>query len=324
MYRILSLVIALAIIVLVPPLAGAQIPTLKIAVLEIGTVNWEMRTIKEHNIDRDNGFNLDVRGMAGGPASKIALQGGEVDAIVSDWLWVARQRAEGKNLIFIPYSKAVGGVMVPSDSDAQSLADLVGGKIGIAGGPLDKSWLIINAYAKQTHGLDLSAETEQVFGAPPLIFKNALSGDLDGAINFWHFMAKMDAAGMRRLISTGEAAEALGLDPEMPLLGYVLDGKLLETNPDLVESFRKTILAAKKILAEDDSQWDRLREHMNASNDNQFEALKQGFRAGIPGEDSVKLDSARRMFNLMLELTGDELVGSATELPEGVFYEPQS
>lgn len=58
---------------------------------------------------------------------------------VADWIWVARQRAAGKPYVFLPYSRAVGGVVVPSGSNAETLADLSGQKIGIAGGPLDKS-----------------------------------------------------------------------------------------------------------------------------------------------------------------------------------------
>ncbi|MEX3007730.1 ABC transporter substrate-binding protein [Hoeflea sp. TYP-13] len=304
--------------------AFSETPTIRIAVLKFGTVNWELNTIKFHQLDAERGFSLDIKGMAGGPAARVALQGGEADMIVADWLWVARQRAAGKDYVFIPYSKSVGGLMIPADSKATTLADLAGSKIGIAGGPLDKSWLILNAYASKMHGIDLKNETEQVFGAPPLIFKTALSGDLDGAINYWHFTAKMEAGGMRKLISTSDAAEALGLDPDMPLLGYVIDGKLLRDNPGLVENFTGASRAAKAILAEDDGEWDRLRDVMKAKSDGQFEALKAGFRAGIPAAGPVDEDSARRMFNLMSELAGEELVGKATELPDGIFVNPGS
>ncbi len=299
--------------------AYSETPVLRISVLKFGTVNWELDTIKHHELDTERGFDLKVNGVAGGAAAKIALQGGEADVIVADWLWVARQRAAGKDFVFLPYSKSVGGLLVPKDSPAKSLADMEGGKIGIAGGVLDKSWLILNAYAMKSHGMDLAASTEQVFGAPPLIFKTALSGDLDGAINFWHFAAKMKAGGMRELVSTAQAAETLGLDPDMPLLGYVFDGKVLRDNPELVKSFAQASRAAKDILAEDDAEWDRLRDRMNAKTDAQFEALKAGFREGIPAPGPVDEESARRMFNLVVELTGEELVGKAKELPEGIF-----
>ncbi|MEO1550255.1 MAG: ABC transporter substrate-binding protein [Pseudomonadota bacterium] len=303
--------------------AMAETPTLKAAVLKFGTVNWELDTIQHHGFDSANGFKLDVQGMAGGAAAKVAFQGGEADVIVSDWLWVARQRAAGKDFVFIPYSKAVGGVVVPKGS-AASLKDLAGGKIGIAGGPLDKSWLILRAYAQKELGFDLAGETEQVFGAPPLIFKTALQGELNGAINFWHFMAKMEASGMEKLIDVETAAKALGLDPDTPLLGYVMRGEMLRDHPELVQGLAAASRQAKGLLAEDEAEWDRLRPRMNAKTDEQFLALKAGFRAGIPSGGAVDEDAADRMLRLMVEFGGAELVGEATDLPEGVFVQPAS
>ena len=304
--------------------AAAQTPVLRAAVLKFGTVNWELNTIKHHGLDTQNGFELEVQGMAGGAAAKVAFQGGEADVIVSDWLWVARQRAAGKDYVFIPYSKAVGGLMVPQDSPAQTLDDLAGTKVGIAGGPLDKSWLILQAYAAQTHDIDLVSKTEQVFGAPPLIFKSALDGEVQGAINFWHFTAKMEAAGMRKLIDVAQAATALGLDPETPLLGYVVRGDMLAEAPALVQGLADASRAAKDLLATDEAEWERLRPAMNADSDAQFEALKAGFRAGIPARGPIDEAAAARMLELMVDLGGEELLGKATELPDGVFLQSGS
>lgn len=302
----------------------AEVSQLKIGVQASGTVAWEIDTIQHYGLDAAQGFELEMIDLAGGPATQVAFQGGEVDLIVSDWLWVARQRAEGQDFVFIPYSRAVGGVMVGADSPYQTLADLAGKKIGIAGGPVDKSWLILRAYAQQEHGMDLAAETEQVFGAPPLIFKSALSGEIDAGINFWHFMAKMEAAGMRQLISVSQAAEALGLDPETPLLGYVVRGETLRDHPELIQGFSAASRAAKDLLAADDAAWDRLRERMNAADDAQFAALKAGFIAGIPAPGPVDEDAAARMLKLMADLGGEELMGSARELPTDLFYSPGS
>lgn len=299
--------------------AMAQSDPLKIAVLKFGTVNWELDTIQHNGFDTANGFSLEVQGMAGGAAAKVAFQGGTADVIVSDWLWVARQRAAGKDYVFIPYSKAVGGVLVSKDSPAKTLADLKGTKIGIAGGPLDKSWLILQAYGLQAFDVDLAQDTEQVFAAPPLIFKSALSGEVGAAINFWHFMAKMEASGLRKLVDIADAAKALGLDPETPLLGYVIKGALLRDNPDVVQGLVAASRAAKEMLARDDVEWDRLRPRMNADTDAQFEALKAGFRAGIPAPGPIDEAAADRMLTLMVKLGGEKLLGSATTLPEGTF-----
>jgi len=214
--------------------------------------------------------------------------------------------------------------MVAGDSPATSLEDMKGKKIGIAGGPLDKSWLILQAYADKVHGMDLAGETEQVFGAPPLIFKTALQGETDGAINFWHFLAKMETGGMKPLITVDVAATELGLDPETPLLGYVMRGEMLRDNPELVQGLAAASRATKDLLATDDAEWDRLRPRMKANSDAQFEALKAGFRAGIPADAPVDEEAAARMLALMADLGGEKLIGSATTLPEGVFVQPGS
>jgi NitT/TauT family transport system substrate-binding protein len=303
--------------------ARAETTTVRVAVLQIGTVNWELDTIQRNGFDAVEGFKLEVLPFADNGATRVAFEGGEADAAVVDWIWVARQRAAGKPYVFIPYSKAVGGLVVPADSDAQTLADMAGRRIGIAGGPVDKSWLILQAYARQVHDMDLADATEQVYGAPPLIYKTALSGDTDGAINFWHFLAKMKAEGMRELVSVSDASTALGLDPEVPLLGYVMKEEFLAESPGLAASFYRASRAAKSLLAKDDAAWEPLRERMNADTEAQFLALRDDFRAGIPADAAVDADSADRLLRLMADLGGEKLVGGATELPPGVFADLQ-
>ncbi|MCB2053510.1 MAG: ABC transporter substrate-binding protein [Geminicoccaceae bacterium] len=296
-----------------------SLPKLTIASQASGTVNWELQTILEHELDEANGFDLEIMEVASKPAAEIAFQGGSVDMLVTDWIWVARQRAEGVPMSFIPYSRAVGGVMVPADSKAGSLADLAGEQIGIAGGPLDKSWLILRAYALEALDFDLASETTQVFGAPPIMFQAALDGEVAAVINFWHFMARQEAAGMRHLIDVAEALAALGIDSDVPLLGYVVMDRLVEEQSDLVAGFAAASRAAKELLADDDAEWERLKPLMNAEDEAQFEALRAGWRAGIPGPGPVDEEAAGRLLAIMADLGGEELVGRATSLPEGVF-----
>ena len=311
--------IAAALIALVSPALAQDMPTIRLATLEIGTVNWELATIKENGFDTAHGFKLDVRGYADNGATRIAVEGGEADAAVADWIWVARQRAAGKDYVFIPYSKAVGSLVVPGDSAATSLQDLAGSKIGIAGGPLDKSWLILRAYAQQEYGMDLKADTEQVFGAPPLIFKSALGDEYGGAINFWHFLAKMKAAGMKELISVETAATALGLDTDTPLLGYYFKESFLAEHPGLAQAFYEASRDAKDLLASSDDAWEAIRPRMNAKSDAQFTALKTDWLAGTPERGPVDADGAGKMLSLMAELGGEDLVGQASTVPEGLF-----
>ncbi|MDO5704171.1 MAG: ABC transporter substrate-binding protein [Paracoccus sp. (in: a-proteobacteria)] len=307
-------------------IAGAAVqadePVITVGTLENGTVNWELTTIIDRGLDHDNGFELRLMPFAGNPATQVAMQGGQVDAIVSDWLWVAQQRANGADFTFLPYSTAVGGLVVRDDSAVQSLADLRGEKIGIAGGPVDKSWLILRAYARQELGEDLAAITTQVFGAPPMIQNAAETGEVAGAVNFWHFLAKMKAGGMREVINVSDAASALGLDPSTPLLGYVLNDSWVADHPDLAQGFARASRQAKRILATDDAAWDHLRPRMNADTDAEFAALRAGWVAGIPPEGPVDAADAQEMFEIMADLGGEELTGGLTTLPEGLFWSP--
>ncbi|WP_135506767.1 ABC transporter substrate-binding protein [Roseovarius aestuariivivens] len=301
------------------PVQADDMPTVRLAVLQIGTVNWELDTIVRNGLDEKHGFHLDVRAYADNGATRIAVAGGEADMAVADWIWVARQRAAGKDYVFIPYSKAVGGVVVPGNSLATTLVDLQDGKLGIAGGPLDKSWLLLRAYAARTYGFDLKAGTEQVYGAPPLIFKSALDDSYAGAINYWHFLAKMKAAGMKELVNVEEATAALGLDPETPLLGYYGKESFFDQRPGLAQAFYAATRDAKDILLKSDDAWENLRPEMRVETDTEFEILRRDWRSGVPKRGPIDAGNASALLTLLAELGGAELVGRATEVPEGLF-----
>ena len=213
--------VAFAVVMMAAAAQAADLGTMKVGVLKFGTVNWELDVIKAHELDRKEGFTLDVQAFGGNEAADVALMGGAVDAIVEDWLLVSRQRADGVKLSFIPYSSNVGAVMVKPDSPIAGLADLKGKKLGIAGGPLDKGWLMLQGYAKQQAGMDLTVDVEPVYGAPPLLTEKLKSGELDAVLNYWHFGARLEAAGYRQLIGIGEVQEALGVPASVPQLGYI-------------------------------------------------------------------------------------------------------
>ena len=293
-----------------------ELPTVRLGALAYGTVNWELDTIKNNKLDEKHGFILEVVPMGGGSASDIAFLGGEIDVMVSDVIWAAAQRAEGRDLKFIPYSTAVGGIMVKVDSGISSLKDLANKRIGIAGGPLDKSWLILQAYAKQQGLIDLKTDTKQEFGAPPIMFKAAMTGDIDGVINFWHFQAKAKAAGLKEIISVQDAAKSLGLDPSVPLLGYIVNGKM---DDKLSQGLFAASREAKAMLGSDDAAFEAIRKRMKPKNDAQFDALKAGFRAGIPASETVDEEAVDKTLQMMAKLGGPDLVGKATTLPKDLF-----
>ncbi len=297
-----------------------NIGVLRLGVLGFGTVNWELDVIKTHGLDEERSFTLHVEGFGGGQATKVALQGDAVDGIVSDWLWVSRQRADGENLVFIPYSSTVGALMLPPGSPIRSLEDLAGKKIGVAGGALDKSWLLIQGVAQQRHGLDLANEVEAIFGAPPLLNEKLQTGELDAVLNYWHFCARLEAQGYTRLLGVNEAAAELGITSDVPQLGYVFREDFASENADLIEAFADASRAAKTLL-QTDEEWERLRELTKAKDDVTLETLKRRFQEGIPlswGE--VERADAGKLYGILAGLGGEDLVGASPTLMPGTFW----
>lgn len=300
---------------------AAELPLVRAGVLKFGTVNWELDVIREHQLDEKHGFKLEVTGLGGKNASAVALQGGAVDLVVTDWLWVSHQRAAGKGYTFAPWSNTVGGLMVAPNAGIERIEDLRGKPLGIAGGPVDKSWLLLRAWAKQEAGLDLAAAVEPKFAAPPLLNELALRGELPAVINFWHFAAKLKAAGFKELISVQRVLPALGVEHDVPLLGWVFDEVWAGEHGAAVQGFLAASYAAKAILAESDAEWQRLKPLTKAKSDDELHALRDAFRAGIPQRfGATEIAAAKQAFGVLAAEGGEQLVGQQTALAEGTFW----
>jgi NitT/TauT family transport system substrate-binding protein len=306
------------------PVARAE--PVRIGVLQFGTVSWGLEVVEQHGLDQAEGCDLEVQPFANNGATAVALQAGAVDVIVNDWIWVARQRAEGQGYSFVPYSTALGALMVPAGSAIAGPADLKGKRLGIAGGPLDKSWLLLRALSRERFGFDLADEVEAVFAAPPLLNEQILAGRLDAVLTYWHYAARLDAAGLGRVMDVAGIGRALGIESGVPLVGYVFDEAWAATRREALLGCFRAIQAANRILAGSDAEWERLRPLMKAGDEATFVALREGFRAGIPRRwgEAERADAAR-LFAIMAELGGAALVGKelaegAGRMPEGTFW----
>ena len=301
---------------------GADLPVLRVGVLQYGTVSWELEVMRAEGLDRKHGFVLEVLPLALNDAANVAIQGGAVEIIVNDWIWVSRQRHEGRDFVFAPYSLAVGGVMVRPDSGVNGLADLRGKKLGIAGGAVDKSWLLLRAYARRTVGTDAARWVRPEFAAPPLLNELMLTGELPAVLNFWHFNARLLGAGMQPLLSLDEILRELGVTDPLPMIGWVFREAWARDNADAIAGFLRASSEAKRRLLVDDTHWEHLRPMMRVPDDATWRALRDGFRAGVPdGLDAERARlAAERVFAILAEEGGRALVGRATTLAPGTFW----
>ena len=255
--------------------------TVRVAVQKTGTFAWELAVIRAHGLDKQANLSVQVVELASPEAGKIALRAGNADIIVSDWLWVSRERTLGAKLTFYPYSSALGAVMVPASSPIQTLADLKGRKLAVAGGPIDKNWLLLQAWLKQG-GIDLKSEATIAYGAPPLLTAKTLSGEMDATMNYWNFCAVLEAKGFRRVAGIEDLLPKLGAKGRTAMIGYVFDEAWANANQDTVARFIAMTRKAKEILSTSDAEWEKIAPLTGAPDAATLRAYRDRYREGIP------------------------------------------
>ncbi len=211
--------------------------------------------------------------------------------------------------------------MVRPDSGIKTLTDLRERKLGIAGGPVDKSWLMLRAFMKKTVGTDPKKMVEPTFASPPLLNKFMLKGDIPAVLNFWHYTARLKAAGMTELISVDEMLPVLGVKRKPPLIGWVFSENWAAANASTIQGFLKSLRQAKEIMATSDAEWDRLRPLTKAKSDEVLVALRDAYRAGIPTSFSNDdVDAATQLFTTLAKFGGRDLIGDSDTLAPGTFW----
>ena len=296
---------------------------IRIGTLQYGSVNWELKLIEELELDKKNSFDLEIVELASKNAAAVALQGGAVDLIVTDWFWVSRQRNEKRLFSFIPHSMAAGGLIASKSSNIVNDLDLKNKKIGVAGGQVDKGWLIFRAYYKKKHGTDLIALSRPIFGAPPLLNKKMQQSGFDAILTYWPYQAKLlTDDNFKKIININEILNELGIPDGIPVIGWVFRDDWGKNNNDILNNFLKASDEAKKIMLESDKIWEKIRPNMMAEDDLLFSNLREIYREGIPKKKFTKtqIEGAKKLYSILSKIGGKELVGNAKELSPGTFW----
>ena len=305
--------------------AATTTAAIRIGTLRFGSVAWELDVMRTHGLDAIAGLAIEAVEFASSQAPQVALQAGRVDVIVQDWLFVSRQRAMGADWTLSPTSAALGAVIAPAGSPVIGLGDLPGRRLGIAGSPLDKSWLLLRAHAARNLGIDLDATCDKTFGPPPLLAELAAAGRLDAVLTYWPFAARAEATGAeatgaRRVLAMESVVVALGAPPGVPFVGWVFADSFARRSPEAVQGLVSASASARAILATSDAEWDRIASLTGATGGDELVRLRDWYRRGVRA--SWPLDGIPPLYDLLAQTGGPGLVGSALHLSPGTLWTP--
>lgn len=302
------------------PCPATEQTLIRIGVQAYGTVDWELTALQDDAQTALADFKIETHPIANSEAGRIALQAGAVDMIVSDWLWVSRLRSTGSDFTFYPYSDTAGALVIPEKSPIHSITDLKGKRLGIAGGELDKNWLLLQALAKQEK-FDLNASVEKVFAAPPLINEQIRQNRIDAALTYWHFAAKLETSGFRQLIDGRGILKALGIQENVPSLGYVFRQNWADNHKQAVNHFFEASKQAKTKLCSSDAAWQKIIPLTQANDTPTQNKLRQRYcEGGIEHWSEPEQQAAGRLYKLLGQLSNQQLTGPAETLPAGTFW----
>ena len=295
--------------------------SIKIAVLKYGSVNWEYNVIKHHKLDKKNNIKIKKVEITNKDASAVAFLSKSVDIFVTDWIWVSKQRNKGNLVSFYPYSNSAGGLMIKKGEKINSFLDLKNKKIGVAGGSLDKSWLFLRAYAIKKYNRDPLTFFNTSFAAPPLINGLLRNNQLDAGYNYWNYTARLEALGYEEFLTLKDILPYIGIEGELPLIGYVFREGFVQENEVTLKGFIKASNEARKILKTSDNEWLRISEMTGAKSQLMLEKIRDGFREGIPSNNhQLMRKNIQHAYKILSQIGGEELVGSSSSLAPGTYW----
>jgi NitT/TauT family transport system substrate-binding protein len=296
---------------------ASELPVLSVSVLQFGTAHWELDHILHRGLDRENGYRLDLKPVANLPASRLAVTSGSVNGAVADLLWAQSRFQAGTPYLYVPFSSQIGDIVVDESSLIRSVEDLQGKRIGVAGGPDSKGWILLQKVAER-QGINLDESAEIQFAAPPLLSQALKRGQVDVIVTYWHFAARLRGeGGWRSAFSMADLLTELDLDRNLPVLGYVFSERWAQEHGPLIDGFAASLQQAKAELSNSESPWQRLRPLMGNPEDGIFTALREGFVAGTPAPQT---DQRIADLQRLMTLTGAD---PNNLMPASLFYRSQ-
>ena len=302
---------------------ATEVFPIKIGVIAFGTLQWELTVIQQQGLDKAENIQLNLITLANPQAGKIALHAGTVDIGVADWFWVSNQRTNNKStLTFAPYSATAGALMVPENSSITNIKQLAKKRIGIAGGEIDKNWLLLQTLASVRNQLNLDQSVKKTYGAPPILNQQLLKGRLDALLTYWHYAAQLEAIGYIRLLDGGEMLHRLGIEQTLPTLGYIFDQNWANQHHQALQSFLKISLQAKNLICTSETVWKTVLPLTRSNNKSAQSILRQRYCEGrIQQWGDDEKQAAGNLYTMITDHHPELFPGKSKTLAAGTFWD---
>ncbi len=302
---------------------ASEKPLIRLGALAFGTLNWELAAMQQAQLIETEHYRLQIAKMANPQAGKIALQSGAVDMIVADWVWVSQQRALGKDYTFFPYSNTTGALVVAADSGINTLQDLRHKTLAIAGGELDKNSLLLRALMTKQGAADVFAGMTKIYGAPPLLAQEMRRKRADALLTYWHYAARLEADGFRVLLTGHDILQGLGIQVEVPSIGYVFSEHWAKQNKSAVQDFFAVSRQLKNDLCHKDAVWRGIADLIQVKTIQENQLLRRRYCAGRVlhwGDDERQ--AAAAIYQYLKKVSHNRLTEHAEILESSVFWKP--
>jgi len=305
-----------------------DLPTMRARFEHNGSPRYLLYTIKRFGFDRDHGFHLDVQLVSdaledGIETVEAQLQEGHADLIDIDYISIARERAEGADIVaFHPYGRTVGGLVAPEDSDIDGLEDLSGKRIGVVR-RLDKNWILTRAACREFHDFDPDETATPVeAGSKVELTRMIEDGEVDAGFQFWQIIPEITETGpFENVLPVSELVQRLSeTDDKLPLAAFLTSGEYLDEQTETVRAFADAYRDAVDKLVEDDEIWEEISEKLMTYDDpDVMRAVRDGWRDMVVRDwDEESIDGMYRLFDHLKSVAGAEALG-VSEIPEGTF-----
>ncbi|GBF73645.1 hypothetical protein PA598K_01953 [Paenibacillus sp. 598K] len=304
--------------------ASGELPELRLNVVSTGTQSLPAYLIEKLALDQKHGFKLvSVPDSGAVNGNWTAFKTGQVDAIISDWISLARSVNQGDEAVaVVPFLGWGNGLVVPEATEVSGLEQLKGLSIGVYN-RLAPDWLFIRAAAKELYGFDPEKENTVSESAPGLLLGLMQEGKVEAALNYGDLNnILLGMGGYKKPFLIEDVMTQLGLSTDAPFLFYTFSESYVDAHPDTVKAFAAAYKEAIETLNSDDAIWQDIAERMKIDNETTIELMKDNARTNIFTEMNAEMEGhIEAIFEVLLQEAGEKQLGIGS-LPEGIFRQP--